>query len=159
MLNSNQEICSQEVAPGTQTNSTANNATAPISESPPFKIETLVKRMRGKTAIIDQVLDEFSTQVVQDIQSLTRTIRDNDVRETASVAHAIKGAAGLLCAQELHRLAAELEGKGLVGDLSGAEACLAQLKAQVDTCLAYGKNVIERRTVCVSSSLMTINWP
>ena len=103
----------------------------------PFSIESLLTRFRGKSALVEQVLGEFAEQAAADLESLARSIAANDGPETASVAHALKGAAGLLSAQALHKLAAELEQRGRCGELDDAEACLAQVKEEVHACLAY----------------------
>jgi HPt (histidine-containing phosphotransfer) domain-containing protein len=103
----------------------------------PFNIESLLERFRGKSALVEQVLGEFAEQAIRDLDAAMRSIKANDSPATASVAHGLKGAAGLLCAKTLHRLAAELEQKGLRGELDGAGSCLAEVRKEVERCLAY----------------------
>lgn len=131
----------------------------------PFSIEALLDRFRGKSTIVEQVLGEFEEQAVRDLQSLADSLKANDAEGTASVAHGLKGAAGLLSAQALHRLAGDLEQMGRRAELDGAEACVAQVKKEVDGCLAYilavrtqmseaklkpTKNPMDGGTACIS---------
>jgi HPt (histidine-containing phosphotransfer) domain-containing protein len=103
----------------------------------PFSIESLQTRFRGNSALVKQVLGEFAEQAVRDLESITNSIKANDGPQIASVAHALKGAAGLLSARTLPRLAADFEERGQRDDLEGADACLAELRKEVDRCLAY----------------------
>jgi HPt (histidine-containing phosphotransfer) domain-containing protein len=105
--------------------------------SPPFRVETLLERFRGNKEIAKQVILEFDKQVRADLDSLVLSLQTNNLEAISSVAHALKGAAGILSAQVLHDLSAELVRQARSGHMDNVDAHLAHLRTEVEECLAY----------------------
>ena len=73
---------------------------------------------------------------VDAVEQLSDSISDGDAERTADVAHALQGAAANMAAHALQKLAARVEIMGRNRDLGGAAACLVQIRAERDRCLA-----------------------
>ena len=115
-------------------------ATAPaiaVAEAAPVATDALLDRCMGDTATVALILDEFEIQVVADLAELTRLVGSGDCAGTARVAHALKGASGILSASSLADIAFKLEQKGRAGAIAGEEPLLTQLNDEVRRCIDY----------------------
>src|SRR5690606_15915122 len=103
----------------------------------PFDVSVLVERCMGNLDSAAQVLDEFERQVKDDLQKIEQGLARFDAHDVAAVAHALKGAAGMLSAEQLTDNASKLEQLGQEQNLSEATQLLESLHEQVQRCLAY----------------------
>lgn len=87
--------------------------------------------------LVEQVLGEFVDQAAKDLEAVARSLEANDSLAVASAVHALKGAAAVLSAHTLHRLATDLEQQARRGELDGAEARLAEMEKEVGGCLEF----------------------
>ena len=87
--------------------------------------------------VITKVLAKFETQAERDLASLQQSIAGGDASATAKTAHALKGAAAIVAAEQLSSIAAEIERHGRQEQLSDLSRQLEQLKAETEKCLAY----------------------
>ena len=83
------------------------------------------------------ILDEFERQAVADLAEIKRHVASGDCEETARVAHALKGASGILSAGALSDIAFKLERMGRAGVLADADQLLTQLNDEVRRCIDY----------------------
>jgi len=97
----------------------------------------LLEQCMSNLAIVNQVLEEFQTQAVGDLEQLQKSVGAGDSQQTARVAHALKGAAGILSAEALRQVASELEQLGRACDLAPATACMERLHLEVTRCLQH----------------------
>jgi HPt (histidine-containing phosphotransfer) domain-containing protein len=83
------------------------------------------------------VLNEFEQQAVSDLGRVQTGLACNDARGVAGAAHALKGTAGMLRADELHRITSILERFGSGQDLCRAKQSVDALQEEVRRCLEY----------------------
>jgi HPt (histidine-containing phosphotransfer) domain-containing protein len=91
----------------------------------------------GNLATAQATLDEFERQATTDVERVQSSVAGSDFRRTADVAHALKGAAGIIEAREVRRIAADLEAMGRACDLGHARESLDALRLEIGRCLAY----------------------
>ena len=105
------------------------------SESLPIDPDTLVERCIGNLKFADSLLDEFEETGRSHVEELQQHSAQGTATETANVAHALKGAAGILCADKLCRLAADIEQASRNDQLSEIDAMISDLSAEMDRCI------------------------
>ncbi len=103
----------------------------------PFAIEALLDRCMNNAETVVLILDEFEKQVVSDLEEINRNVASSDCEATARVAHALKGALGILSAAALTDIAFKVEKMGRSGVLTNADLLLNQLKDEVQRCIAF----------------------
>ncbi len=101
----------------------------------PFDLEDALARCMGNAQLLSQLLNKFRERSVQDIQRLFGLIASGDAPGVVQAAHALKGTASNLSANNLYAIVARLEAAAQQGDLPSAAGCLDQLKAELDRCL------------------------
>ncbi len=109
----------------------------PGDRSPPLAIDALLDRCMGDAATISLILGEFEKQAVADLAEIKRHLEGGDCEATARVAHALKGASGILAADTLSGIAFKIERMGRAGVLENEEQLLAELNEEVQRCLDY----------------------
>jgi PAS domain S-box-containing protein len=120
----------------------------PGDAPPPLVIEALLDRCMGNAETVSLILNEFEQQAVANLAELKQHVERGDCEETARVAHALKGASGVLSADALSGIAFNLERMGRAGALVDGEALLVQLDAEVRRCIDYlptARAAIEKR--------------
>ena len=75
----------------------------------PIELATLLDRCQGKTALCARVLTKFSERAEEYGQRIAKGIAAAEFSELARAAHALKGAAANLSAEQLQQAAAEIE--------------------------------------------------
>lgn len=103
----------------------------------PFDTGALLERCMGNAKIALMVLEKLAMQLPGDVKNLTASTATGDCKATASVAHALKGAAGTVAAGTLRELAAAMEQGGRANDLERVRTCLEELTREVDRCLNH----------------------
>jgi PAS domain S-box-containing protein len=108
-----------------------------LPSAAPFAIDELLDRCMGSTSTALTIIDEFEKQVAHDLPELASNLAGGDGARAAKVAHALKGAAGVLSATAVHHSAAELERLCRAGNLANVDALLSQLREQVRECIEF----------------------
>ncbi|HUB24935.1 MAG TPA: response regulator [Tepidisphaeraceae bacterium] len=103
---------------------------------PALDISSLMGRFMADHRTIVAILDEFESQAASDIGRLEVIVREGRLQEIGAISHALKGAAGIIGAATIARLASELEQLGPAGDLRKIEQGLNSLQAEVRRFLA-----------------------
>jgi signal transduction histidine kinase/DNA-binding response OmpR family regulator len=123
------------------------NQTAPTGERrPPVDLSALSQRCRGKPALIAAVLGKFDTQATDAMTKLRQSATEGDCDGIARVAHALKGTAALIAAEDLRQAAARLEQLGRERNVAAVEPAYIQLQRQLDVCKNYLTITNERAT-------------
>jgi signal transduction histidine kinase/PleD family two-component response regulator/HPt (histidine-containing phosphotransfer) domain-containing protein len=112
-------------------------AVAPAADAAPIDARMLVERCVGKPEIASKVLDTFEKQIVTDLEKLKRSFADHDVETFTRVAHTVKGSAGMLSADRIRAVAAQLEQLGKDRTIDAAGEAIERLGEEVRQCLAY----------------------
>jgi HPt (histidine-containing phosphotransfer) domain-containing protein len=83
----------------------------------------------GEPSLLAEMVETFRGSSLGYLARLDQALAAGDAEATADAAHALKGAAAALGAQQVRAVAAELESGGRKRYLAGAEHHLARLKA------------------------------
>lgn len=96
--------------------------------TPPLDCESLAERFMGDWDFVQIILAKFQQQVDVDLEQLEKSVLERDAKQTAALAHRIKGAAANVSAVEVSRLAAELEVMGREDLMDDAGGRLSRIK-------------------------------
>jgi PAS domain S-box-containing protein len=106
------------------------------SEEPlPIDPQALLDRCIGNLEFAESLLDELDSTGSRQVEEIRQFSTQGKATETANAAHALKGATGILCAQELCRLASEIEQASRNEQLSDVEAMIRDLSSEMNRCL------------------------
>lgn len=111
-------------------------------DSAPLNIAASLERWGSDGELLTRLLTKFQEGVPRDIEDLEKNLRAGCAKETARMAHTLKGAASYIQGEKLHTLAARLEKLALDADLALAAQCLEQLKTEVNRCLDFIPNAL-----------------
>ncbi len=92
----------------------------PDERNGPMNYDKALEEFMGKKEILEKVVNVFLENARDQILILRQAIIDSDYEAIKKEAHAIKGGAANLTAQELSEIALELENIGKSGELPGA---------------------------------------
>lgn len=108
-------------------------------EASPIDTAGLLRRCVNKSTAAARILDTFGAQSGRYLNAITTALRENNMEEAQRAAHTLKGASTSISAEEVGRAAAVVEQAIKAGEASTQqfEASLAQLKIELDRCLAY----------------------
>jgi two-component system, sensor histidine kinase and response regulator len=118
----------------------------PKAELQPIDFEILWERCMGNSAFAASLLAELEGSGPRLMAELTRNLQAGAAPEAAVSAHSLKGAAGILGAEPLRALAAEIEAAGKSGDIAQAAALLDDIQTEMCRCLDYLPKVRNRLT-------------
>lgn len=104
---------------------------------PPIDAETLMARCFGNVYFAQWLLDELESSSGQRLAEMRQWATQRDGRAMAEAAHALKGAAGTLCATSVQQAAAKIEATSHTGDLSAIDSLVNDLARELDQCLEY----------------------
>jgi HPt (histidine-containing phosphotransfer) domain-containing protein len=80
---------------------------------------------------VGQIIQRFLEETEQRLVTLRAAVHDDDARSLEQAAHALKGIAGTVGANELHDIARRLEELGRAGTTLGAGPLLTDLEGAV----------------------------
>ena len=109
-----------------------SSANEPPQEVPVFDRAGLVARMMGDEALSDRILSRFLDSTPQQIESVRQSLNAGNATAAKRTAHALKGAAANVSAEQLRRVAFELEQAANAGNLEAANGHLAELQSQFE---------------------------
>jgi len=94
-------------------------------------IDDLLGRIGGDKKLLSKMIRTFLRDTPKRIAALQKALQRKDADEIASLAHALKGSAGIFLAQHARDRAQELEDAGRKSELGGATAAYAALKEEI----------------------------
>jgi signal transduction histidine kinase/HPt (histidine-containing phosphotransfer) domain-containing protein len=94
-------------------------------------IDDLLGRIGGDKKLLSKMIRTFLRDTPKRIAALQKALQRKDADEIASLAHALKGSAGIFLAQHARDRAQELEELGRKSELGGATAVYAALKEEI----------------------------
>ncbi|MEE9404529.1 MAG: ATP-binding protein [Algisphaera sp.] len=124
----------------------ANNPSVPSTPpelAPPLDVQAALERCMGDTDFLAAMLDSFADQIPERIEELNTHAQDGNVAAVGCIAHAIKGAAGLVTAFTLRELAATCEALGTHQDTNLTELrdLVQGITQESQRCLEHVKRV------------------
>jgi len=105
--------------------------------APPIELEFLVSRCRGNKSMAGALLAELESAGPQYLTAMVRHLAVKDLQAAAETAHALKGAAAILCACSLSAAAAHAEGAWRAGRFGDSKEILREIQIELDRCLAF----------------------
>ncbi|MEE8399595.1 MAG: response regulator [Desulfobacterales bacterium] len=106
----------------------------------PMDYEAVLEDFEGDKELLAETTDLFLATVSNQLGMLRQAISDNNADLVRLEAHSIKGGAANLTANELSRIASELEKIGKSGILEKATAALGQLEEEFSLLQNYAEN-------------------
>ena len=103
----------------------------------PIDAEGLLARCFGNLDFAWSLLEEFETSGSERVEAIRRSAAQQDAQAAAEAAHALKGAAGILCATSLSKVAAQVEAQGRSGDIAEIGPLVDDLAHELQKCLTY----------------------
>ena len=91
-------------------------------------IERAVKEFEGDRDFLMEVVEGFLEKARLQIETIRKAISAGDAKKVSAEAHAMKGGAANLTAQELSSIALELENMGKSGVTAGGQEVLEKLE-------------------------------
>ena len=120
-------------------------------------VKKAVNRLGGDQKFFRKLLTNFRKNQNNVITEIRQALKDGDARTAERLAHTVKGIAGDIAAQEIYRLASELESEIHAESFHNVEALLRQLEqvlARVFASIASLERSVEK---CQPSYLKPVN--
>ncbi|OEU49226.1 MAG: hypothetical protein BA861_11740 [Desulfobacterales bacterium S3730MH5] len=121
------------------------------SDYPPVQamnLEKAIKEFMGDAGFLFEVLKEFLENVRGQIATIGQAISRGDAEVVRNEAHSIKGGAANLTANELSKIAFELENIGKSGNLEGGIQVLQKLETEFHRLEAYARDKYNENSRC-----------
>ena len=95
----------------------------------PINYEELISRCMGNLAFAEELLADFEADLPRRMEEVTSRIAQGNAKDAGEVAHSLKGAAGIVGAEAVQRIAAAMEETGKSGKLQDVTILLDELHA------------------------------
>lgn len=92
-------------------------------------------RLFGNFDFALSMLDELETSSDKDLMAIRDAADQQDSHATAEAAHALRGAAGILCATTVQQAAAKIEATARTGDMAEIASQVDNLAQEIRHCL------------------------
>ncbi len=109
-----------------------NPASSPVDNTLPVDFNALRRRCLGNRKLAAKALETFAGSIGSYVQDLVQNLQKGDAKSAASAAHKIKGAAGNVSAQQVLRIASELEDLSKKDALSQTDRAIAELQVEIE---------------------------
>jgi CheY-like chemotaxis protein len=112
---------------------------SPVSEpvEPPIFVPRLLEQCSKNLTVVNRILEKFEIQASENLKQIQQSIAAQDATTAAKTSHSLKGAAAIIAADRLSKLAGEIEQFGRDGRLDKIAEQLSQLEFEVRSCLDY----------------------
>ena len=119
-------------SPGTLPES--QDSAAPISpdNALPVDLNALRRRCMGNRKLAAKALEAFAVAIGTYAADLVQSVKKGDAKSAAATAHKIKGAAGNVSAQQVLRIASQLEALSKSDALGQTEHALTELQTEIE---------------------------
>jgi Amt family ammonium transporter len=114
------------------------------ARSSPIDFDILLDRCMGNADFAGSLLAALEASGPGHIENITRHARAGESKAAADAAHALKGAAGIIGAEPLRALAAEIEAAGKAGNIEEEASSLRDIQAEMRRCLNYIPDIRNR---------------
>lgn len=106
------------------------------TDIPSIDIHGLFTRCQGNFKLAMMLLGSLESTGRRQAEDILRHSCQDNLTAAAEIAHSLKGAAGILCAEPLRLIAAQIEQSGREGDHGTLKAAAPNLLVEMDRCLA-----------------------
>ncbi len=108
-----------------------------LGHGAPIDTELLIARCMGNAEFAVSLLDEMEKTGANRVRDIARHAAAGNTVAAAEAAHSLKGAAGIIAAEPLRAIAAEIEAAGKSGRLEDIAVAVDQLRQEMERCLAF----------------------
>ena len=130
--------------PGKSGVDVANAEDTDILQAAPIDAEALLRRCFGKLEFTQSLLDHFESEGLKRVREIQKHASERHAVTVADLAHALRGAAGILCANAVQELAASVEQAGRSSDFDAIAAEVGILAAEMGRCIEYMPQLRQR---------------
>ncbi len=102
----------------------------------------------GNPQLARSLLSDFAEDLPKYFEQIVLHVREGDARAVSEEAHSLKGSAGILAAEALREIAAELEATGKAGDLAEIVLLVDRLGDEIRSCLNFIPEIQETMSFC-----------
>jgi HPt (histidine-containing phosphotransfer) domain-containing protein len=113
------------------------NLKDPADSNLPIDAASLLERCVGDASFVQLVLEKFRASSDAMVDRISQAVDAKDAQQMGKHAHSLKGAAANLSAESVRSIAGRLEELGHQGVLESAEESIAELKRELERCIAY----------------------
>lgn len=106
-------------------------------DTPAINIDILLSRCMGKRPFALMLLGELESSGMQQVDTIVLHAASGEPLAAAEAAHALKGAAAIIGAESLSRIAAEIEAAGRNGETTLLMNLIPQLRNEMARCLSF----------------------
>ncbi|MEI7637835.1 MAG: response regulator [Syntrophus sp. (in: bacteria)] len=110
----------------------------------PIDMEKAIDEFEGDKELLSEVIVGFTEKVIEQIETIRAALSCGDAETVRIEAHSIKGGAASLTAENLSKVASDLESKGKSKELNGAYEILDNLEREFDVLRRYIKENFPR---------------
>jgi signal transduction histidine kinase/DNA-binding response OmpR family regulator len=103
-----------------------------VTDTLPVDFNALRRRCLGNRKLAAKALNTFAATIGMYVQTLSENLQNGDAKSAATAAHKIKGAAGNVSAQQVLRIASELEELSKKEALDQTEHVVAELQVEIE---------------------------
>jgi Amt family ammonium transporter len=107
------------------------------SQRPAIIVDTLLERCMNNLSTIERVVSKFEQQSKRDAEQIRKSLEGSDATAAMRAAHSLKGAAGIVAAEGIASVAAEIERFGREQQIDLMNRSLSRLDEEVRRCIAY----------------------
>lgn len=103
----------------------------------PIDIDLLLERSRGNLSFVLSLFSEFEKTGIQSVEEIRRHVNNAEYDALAGAAHSLKGVAGIVRAESLQQLVAEIEAAGRAKAEERLASLLHELGNEMQRCLGF----------------------
>ena len=119
----------------------AIRAESPLNQSDPIDLSALVNRCLNNQEFALRLLDEFESSCLDRADDIAAQATQAQFGTTSELAHALKGAAGMIGATALFEFASQVEASAQLGNLIATLELASQLRTEADRCCGFIQNI------------------
>jgi two-component system, sensor histidine kinase and response regulator len=103
----------------------------------PFQIASLLELCRNDAESVSTILEKFTVEIASTLKQTEALIPAGRTEEARKLLHTLKGTAGILFADDLHKTASRFEQAIRSGQMEQFPDCLDRLRTEIGRCLEY----------------------
>lgn len=105
--------------------------------TPPIDVQLLLSRCMSNVPLALALIDEFESNGSRQVATIVQNAIDGNVNDASAGAHSLKGAAGIIGAQSLSAIAAQVEAAKHEDHALELLNLTRQLEEEMNRCLSY----------------------